>query len=126
MLVDKVQRILIITAAAMLIFLIIFNFFDSPSYFKAEIKYPAQTLASSPVLSSAGSDGEDILRFDINEVNLYELLAISGVGQVFAERILNYRDEIGEFTDISELLRIEGVGEERFEMLKKHLYINDQ
>ena len=42
-------------------------------------------------------------------------MALPGIGEVLAERIVAYREENGNFSSPEELLNVEGVGKKRLE-----------
>ena len=48
---------------------------------------------------------------DINEASKEELVALDGIGPVYAERIVDYRSEHGRFESVDELAEIKGIGE---------------
>ena len=52
---------------------------------------------------------------DINTAEKEEFMALPGIGEVLAERILAYRNEIGQFQAVEEMLNVEGIGKKRFE-----------
>ena len=51
----------------------------------------------------------------INEADKQELMALPGIGEVLAQRIIRYREENGDFSAPEELLNVEGVGKKRLE-----------
>ena len=51
----------------------------------------------------------------INQAEKEEFMALPGIGEVLAERILAYRDENGSFDAPEELLNVEGIGKKRLE-----------
>lgn len=51
----------------------------------------------------------------INQAGKEELMALPGIGDVLAERILAYRQENGDFRSPEELLNVEGIGKKRLE-----------
>ena len=51
----------------------------------------------------------------INEAEKAEIMALPGIGEVLADRIIAFRDEHGGFTSPEELLNVEGVGKKRLE-----------
>lgn len=63
---------------------------------------------------------------EINEVTLDELLAIKGIGDSLANKILGFRDSIGTIYNMDQLLQIDGIGQSTLALLKKHLYVSDK
>ena len=51
---------------------------------------------------------------DINQASQRELELLPHVGEVIAGRITDYREQLGGFTDIRQLLDVDGIGEESF------------
>lgn len=51
----------------------------------------------------------------INDADKESLMALPGIGDVLAQRILDYRDENGAFSAPEELLNVEGIGKKRLE-----------
>ena len=51
----------------------------------------------------------------INRANKKEFMALPGIGEVLAERIVDYREKNGLFSDPEELLNVEGIGKKRLE-----------
>lgn len=52
---------------------------------------------------------------NINTASEEEFMALPGIGEVLAQRILTYREEHGSFFAVEELLNVEGIGQKRFE-----------
>lgn len=57
----------------------------------------------------------------LNSAGKAELVALPGVGDGTAERILAYRAEHGRFTSIDELKKVKGIGGKKFERLRPYL-----
>lgn len=63
-----------------------------------------------PGSGSVGVDGVDGL-IDINRADATELETLPGVGPVLAARIVDYRESVGGFESIEDLLQVAGIGE---------------
>lgn len=55
---------------------------------------------------------------NINTASLEELTTLTGIGDVKAEAIIKYRNEVGKFKSKEELLNVDGIGESLFEKIK--------
>ena len=51
----------------------------------------------------------------INEAEKAEIMALPGIGEVLADRIIEFRNAHGDFSSPEELLNVEGVGKKRLE-----------
>ena len=66
--------------------------------------------ASTPD-SHDGQDGaQQSNQLDLNTADLGELQTLKGVGPVTAQRILDYRTQIGRFDNVDQLLEVKGIG----------------
>ena len=52
---------------------------------------------------------------DLNDAGQEEFMALPGIGEVLAKRILAYREECGRFSRVEDILNVEGIGKKRFE-----------
>lgn len=52
---------------------------------------------------------------DINQAEKEEFMALPGIGEVLAQRILDYREEHGPFPAPEHLLNVRGIGKTRME-----------
>ena len=64
-------------------------------------------------------------RVCLNTAAKEELLALPGVGEKTAERILAYRDTYGKFVTVEQLLDVEGIGEGLLEQLRPYVYVEE-
>ena len=60
---------------------------------------------------------------DINKADITELVTLPGIGEKTAEKIIELRTEKGQFRRLEELMEVKGIGEVKFNKIKKFLYI---
>lgn len=60
---------------------------------------------------------------NINTAGIEELTTLTGIGDVKAEAIIKYRNEVGRFKQKEDLLNVEGIGEALFEKIKDDITI---
>lgn len=61
--------------------------------------------------ADSGSEADSNGLIDINRADATELQALPGVGPVLAERIVAYREKVGRFESLEDLLDVSGIGE---------------
>ena len=62
---------------------------------------------------------------DINAATAAELETLPNIGPALAQRIVDYRTQIGGFTFTDQLLDVEGIGEKTFAGLKDYITVNE-
>ncbi len=60
---------------------------------------------------------------DLNTASLNQLAMLPGIGIKTAEKILAYRKASGGFGRIDELLEVKGIGDSKFDKIKKYIFI---
>jgi competence protein ComEA len=60
-----------------------------------------------------------VFALDINKASKEELIAVKGIGEKKAERIIAYRAEHGKFKSLEELKNVKGIGEKIVATIKK-------
>ena len=67
--------------------------------------------------SAMGSDA----KVNINEADQAQLETLNGIGPSKAQKIIQYREENGDFQSIEELMNVSGIGEKTFEGLREQI-----
>ncbi len=60
---------------------------------------------------------------DINSAGLAELQTLNGVGPAIAQRIINYRTQIGRFDSVDQLLEVSGIGAKTLSKFKDQVCV---
>lgn len=84
------------------------------------------TLVPSPVPSlvtrSSGA-GDSVSLVNLNTATAEELETLPGIGPVYAQRIIAYRNEHGPFTDPAQIMQVQGIGPARYEQIKSRITV---
>lgn len=57
----------------------------------------------------------------INSANLEELCTLPGIKETTAKRIIEYRNQIGNFITLSDLMNVKGIGEKKYEKIIEYI-----
>ena len=69
--------------------------------------------------SSVSGDG----RISLNTASAAELMTLSGIGEVRAARIIAWREENGAFTDVEDLLKVDGISRSLLDKIKEKITV---
>lgn len=86
------------------------------------IKNSANTASATNNSSNSPNDKSNDL-ININTATKEELDTLPGIGPATAEKILNYRQEHGNFQSIEDLKNVKGIGEAKFNKLQDKISI---
>ncbi len=71
--------------------------------------------------SESSTENLEDNKININQASKEELTTISGIGEVMAERIINYRQENNGFESTDELRQVSGIGEQTYQKIEEKL-----
>ncbi len=57
----------------------------------------------------------------INQASVEALQQLQGVGPATAQAIIDYRENVGRFILLEDLLNVKGIGQKKFEAMKEHV-----
>ena len=62
-------------------------------------------------------------KININKAGLEELQQLQGIGEATAEKIIQYREEHGDFKQIEDLKNVSGIGDAKFDAIKDSIRV---
>ena len=88
---------------------------------------PLNTIEQTNIQQTPTDYNNDIPdgKIDINTASSQQLQLLPGVGEVLAQRILDYRTEHGAFTRLEDLMNVSGIGEKRLEQIMPYIKIGE-
>jgi comEA protein len=67
---------------------------------------------------------EEATKIDLNKASVEDLLKIKGIGESYAQRIIEYRETNGQFNQIEDIMKVKGIGPKLFESIKDKITVN--
>ena len=90
----------------------------------SSIKKFSDSLYSEKDISTA--DKSELLagkKININNALTGDLTSLPGIGEIMAERIIEYRDKIKGFKKTEDIMNVKGIGEKKFGKIKEYITI---
>lgn len=91
-----------------------------PNINEKEVEYISTENGDNVIEKTPDSNN---FKVNINTGGVEELKTLPGVGDSLAQKIINYRNENGKFKTVDDLKNVSGIGEKKFESMKKYVKI---
>ncbi len=103
----------------------IFNFIELPSRAENDNNHISNREAIYGVsgIEPAYKVKTEVESFDINTANETQLMSLEGIGEVFAKRIINYRNKLGGFNNFEQIKGTYGITEEAISSLESKTFL---
>lgn len=88
---------------------------------EAKVTNPTSSLPASTTRSNTGERGGLL---NLNTATKEQLMVINGIGESFADRIIEYRESHGGFQSVEELRNISGIGEKHYNKWSVYFTVN--
>jgi len=80
--------------------------------------------AAASLVHAAGPDArQESAPVDVNSASVEELMSVPGIGQVVAQRIVEFREKNGPYKSVDDLLKVQGIGEKSLAKLRDRLTV---
>ncbi len=74
-------------------------------------------------IENTNGENQENLLTNINLATKIELLNLPGIGEAYAERIIQHREENGPFEKIEDIMEVKGIGESKFNDMKDKITV---
>jgi competence ComEA-like helix-hairpin-helix protein len=101
-----------------------YNLEDSSLISNLEIKRRVLELSDSSNYVKKDLSSLTEKSININTAGINEFVKLPGIGEKTAEKIIELRTKKGKFKRLEELMDVKGIGEVKFNKIKKFLYID--
>jgi len=66
-----------------------------------------------------------VFQVDLNLSPSDSLELIPGIGPVLASRIVTYRDRVGKFETVEDIMKVQGIGRSKYEKIKSYITVRN-
>lgn len=122
---NKVNKILIGIILILLVFFLGQRYIERRSTEEIMLYSQAieKSIPRSPEENESNSEDISSEKININTASAEELQKLDGIGEKKAEAIIHYRYVYGDFTDISEIMNVDGIGSGTYEKIKDKITV---
>ena len=84
---------------------------------------PSPQTVSSNTGTTTPNGAKNNALININTATKEELKSLNGIGDALSQRIIDFREQNGAFSDIESIKNVSGIGEKKFEGIKDYITV---
>lgn len=96
---------------------------DEQHYVVTKIGETPPAQASSNTGTTTPNGAKNNSPININTATKEELKSLNGIGDALSQRIIDFREQNGAFSDIESIKNVSGIGEKKFEGIKDYITV---
>lgn len=96
---------------------------DEQHYVVTKIGETPPAQASSNTGTTTPNTANNNALININTATKEELQSLNGIGDALSQRIIDFREQHGAFSDIESIKSVSGIGEKKFEGIKDYITV---
>jgi len=105
-------------------FLLFFFFIGLSSWLNINADREQAVFARFSVENGARTQAEAVQTIDINRADAKMLEALPGIGPKLSAGIIQYRRQHGDYRNLSDLMRVRGIGPKKAEQIKPYIHFS--
>lgn len=117
----KINSVLIMAFTCLLLAAFLSGLYIGRNSRGDEIQTATLNPSSTPVSAPTSRPASSQKKVNINTADIYTLMSLEGIGEIYARRIIEYREANGPFENIEDIKNVPGIGDKRFELIKDYI-----
>lgn len=82
------------------------------------------TITTDGIIDNSNDNKYNVkILVNINTATIEELISLNGIGEVTALAIIEYRENNGDFVEITDIMKVSGIGEAKFNSIVDDIFI---